>query len=199
MSFIKILLLGITALFCLCTKVVFALEIATASATPQEQATAAQLQALTLSHNLEKWTFTEKVYIDQQAIPHSHPILTLNTRHTGIEGVDRLLSTYLHEQIHWHLENNRERTEAAIEELKKHFKSVPVGLPDGARSQASSYLHLLVCYLEIQALSELLSKSRVAAVFYFLSHDHYRWIYRQTHERKQDIVQIINKYNLAIR
>jgi hypothetical protein len=42
--------------------------------------------------------FTDRVLIEKGSIPHSHPILTLNTRN-----LDPLLiaETFVHEQFHW--------------------------------------------------------------------------------------------------
>ena len=38
----------------------------------------------------------DRVLIENWAVPHSHPVLTMNTRTAG----DDLLSTYLHDQMH---------------------------------------------------------------------------------------------------
>jgi len=35
------------------------------------------------SYDLSRYTFTYQVIIDEKAIPHSHPVLTLHTRHLG--------------------------------------------------------------------------------------------------------------------
>jgi hypothetical protein len=50
------------------------------------------------SYDLSRYTFTRAVVIDEKAIPHSHPMLTLQTRHLGSD--DLLLSAYVHEQLH---------------------------------------------------------------------------------------------------
>lgn len=43
------------------------------------------------SYDLRRYTFTYQVIIDEKAIPHSHPVLTLHTRHLGSD--EQLLST----------------------------------------------------------------------------------------------------------
>jgi hypothetical protein len=110
----------------------------------KEQQTLVLLKALRGSHDLGKWEFTDKVHIDKTATPHSHPILILHTRHGHKSQKDLLLSTYLHEQIHWFADENIENTHAAIAMLKQAFPKAPVGYPEGARDEESSYLHLIV-------------------------------------------------------
>ena len=64
-------------------------------------------------------------------IPHSHPVLTLSTRH--LKDDDLLLSTFLHENLHHFLTQNPEKAEAATKkELRAVFPKVPVGVPGRA-------------------------------------------------------------------
>lgn len=175
-----------------------AVVISTENAEQAELATVELLNALRKTHDISKWEFTEKVHIKRKTIPHSHPILTLHTRHTSREQKDLLLSTYLHEQIHWHLDNNLANTQAAIKELKSIFKNVPVGYPEGARDEDSTYMHLIVCYLELEAIGELLSEKRVNRVSEFWKNDHYTWVYKQVDIKKEVLKNIINKYGLNI-
>ncbi len=175
-----------------------AIEITTENSEKSELATVVLLQALRKSHDTNKWEFTDKVHINKRSIPHSHPILTLHTRHTSRKQTDQLLSTYIHEQIHWHLNYNIDKTNAAIEELKTIFKAVPFGFPEGARDESSTYLHLIVCYLELEAIRELLSEKRVNKVTNFWLQDHYTWIYRQVIEKRQVVEYVVLKYGLKI-
>lgn len=172
------------------------LEISTKHGDERELKTKALVEAFDISHDLEKWTFTDKIFINRKSIPHSHPVLTLHTRHNGQP--DMLLSTYLHEQIHWFLDAEIEKTDAAIEELKTIFKDVPVGRPNGARSEYSTYLHLLVCFLEIDAVSQLLSADRADKVLNYFKQDHYIWVYQQVDEKNAEIGAIVDKYGLRL-
>jgi hypothetical protein len=43
----------------------------------KERATQSQLERLLAQYDLTPWIFTTSVLIDEDAIPHSHPILTL--------------------------------------------------------------------------------------------------------------------------
>ncbi len=171
------------------------IEISLKNNTPAEAKTKVQLERLIAAHDLSKWTFIRKVEIDEKAIPHSHPVLTLNTRH--IKDDELLLSTYVHEQIHWHLVNLSKETDEAIKELRVLFPKVPAGPPEGARDENSTYLHLLVCYLEYRADRELMGELKAKQVIQFWSTDHYNWIYRTILERTRDIGNIAFKYKLV--
>jgi hypothetical protein len=72
-----------------------------------EQQTKIQLERLLASYDLRKYTFTDKVVINEAAIPHSHPILTLHTRH--LDSDDELLSTYVHEHCTGTSRNTRSK------------------------------------------------------------------------------------------
>jgi nicotinamidase-related amidase len=115
----------------------------------RERRTEEQLQHLLSVYDLRRYTFTRTVAIDERSIPHSHPVLTLHTRHLNSD--DQLLSTYVHEQIHWFLEQHLEQTQAAENDLRRIYPKVPVGFPDGSDDEEGTYLHLIACYLEMQA------------------------------------------------
>lgn len=152
------------------------LDIKTAHTAENELKTKAAMEALERNHDLRPWTFTRFIMIDQSAIPHSHPILTIHTRHLGYD--DALLATYLHEELHWFLEEHKAETEAAELALMKRYPSVPVGYPDGASDRESTYLHLLDCDLEWHADEALLGSERARKVMEYWASDHYRWVYK---------------------
>ena len=51
-------------------------------------------------HDLAPFEYTRKVRIAPGEIPHSHPVLTINTM---VRDEQPLLSLYLHEQMHWYV------------------------------------------------------------------------------------------------
>lgn len=161
-----------------------------------EIATRDQLQRLMKQYDVDKWIFTEKVEIDREAIPHSHPILTLSVRH--LKDDELLLSTFVHEQFHWYIEERAEQTKAAIADLKTIFPEVPVGYPKGAMDEESSYLHLLVCYLEYQADKKLFGEMKARQIMEFWTNDHYTWIYRQVLSEERKIGTVVRKQKLVI-
>lgn len=164
--------------------------------TPEEARTRDQLQRLLREHDLERWIFTRKVVIDgtPNLIPHSHPVLTLGTEY--LKDDELLLSTFVHEQLHWYLEENQERAKAAMEEFRKLYPDAPSGPPAGARDLESTYRHLIVCYWEIRAAKELLGELRGFQVGQYLAQDHYMWVYRKVMEEGYKIGPVIHKHGL---
>lgn len=169
-------------------------EITLKNNTPAEAKTKEQLERLLKTYDLEKWIFTRKVEIDEKAIPHSHPVLTMSARH--LKDDELFLSTFVHEQIHWHFVNNDKLTDEAIKDLKILFPTVPVKAPEGARDEVSTYIHLLVCYLEYRADRQILGELKAKQVMQFWSTDHYTWIYKTVLERPRDIGGILIKHKL---
>ena len=170
------------------------LNISLAHGSPAEQQTKDQLQRLLSVYDLSKWIFTRSIIIDEKAIPHSHPILTLHTRH--LKDDDLLLSALIHEQLHWFLVQKDKETNEAIKELRVVFPKVPAGFPEGAEDEESTYLHLLVNYLEYRAIRELLGELRAKQVMDFWATDHYKWVYKTVLERTRDIGNIAFKHKL---
>jgi hypothetical protein len=162
-----------------------------------EQQTKAQLEQILKSYDLGKYTFTHDVVIDENSIPHSDPILTLHTRH--LKSDDQLLSTYVHEQLHRHLEAQENQTHAAEMELRKLYPKVPVGFPEGANDEQATYEHLIVCYLEMQADRELVGRERATALMNFWAGDHYRWVYKTVIQDELRIAEIVQRNHLEVR
>jgi len=106
------------------------IEISLKNSSRQESQTRDQLQRLVKTYDLAMWIFTKSILIDEKAIPHSHPTLTLNTRY--LKDDDLLLSTFVHEQLHWFLVQRDKETKEAMKDLRVLFPKVPAGLPDGA-------------------------------------------------------------------
>lgn len=161
-----------------------------------EQQTKTQLERLLKAYDLSQYAFTHEVVIDEHSIPHSHPVLTLHTRHLSSD--DQLLSTYVHEQLHWYLVAHDKQTQAAEADLRKAYPKVPVGYPEGAQDEESTYLHLIDCYLEMQADRVLMGRQRATDVMNFWEGDHYRWVYRTVIQDEPRIGEIIQRYHLEI-
>jgi len=170
------------------------LEITLKSGSPDEARTRDQLQRLLATYDLSPWIYTKKIVIDERAIPFSHPVLTLHTRHAKDD--ELLVSTFVHEQLHWFLAERREATEQAIADLRKLFPSVPAGGTAGARDEYSTYLHLLVCYLEQQTDLRVLGELKTKQVMDFWATDHYTWVYQTVISRSRDIGQILRDRKL---
>jgi hypothetical protein len=172
------------------------LEVSLAHESPAEQRTREQLSRIARQYDLSRWIRTHVIRIDENAIPHSHPVLTLHTRH--LDDDDLLLSTFLHEQMHWHLDEKRDATLAAVAELRQRFPVLPVGFPDGARDAQSSYEHLLVNHLEHTALRAIRGPVVAQRVFEFWTTDHYRALYRIELNHETDIARIVEREGLTL-
>ena len=160
-----------------------------------ERATREQLERLLKAYDVSPWLLARAVQIDNTAIPHSHPVLTLHTRHLLQD--DELLSTFIHEQLHWWLEANAEATAAAVTELRALFPGLPVGYPEGASTELSSYEHLIVIWLEWHGVRRLLGEERAAQVMAFWTTSHYRALYRLVLKEEARIGAVVERLGLA--
>ena len=74
---------------------------------------------------------------------------------------------------------------------------MPVGLPEGADSEYSTYGHLVDCYLEIVADRELLGPERTKVVV--TNKPWYTWIYGTVLRDEDRIASIVNRYQLRVK
>jgi len=170
-------------------------EIELSHNTPGEQAEAARLRRLLSRLDLAPWVFTRRVLIDEQVPPHSHPVLTVGYGDHGDDNL--LLSNFVHEQLHWWLVAHQQQADAAISELRELFPHVRVGGLNGAANEQSSYLHLLVNWLEWQGDKALVGESKAADVMAFWKGDHYRVLYRTVLDSEDVIARIVAKHGLT--
>jgi hypothetical protein len=173
-----------------------AVQISLGNSTAAEKQIKENLERLLKTYDVAKWIATPSIVIDEKtAIPHSHPVLTINTRH--LKDDELLLATFIHEQMHWFVSRDEKKLDAAVAEFRKMFPAAPAGPPEGANDQASTYLHIGVCYLEYRALRELLGELKAKQVMEFWSTDHYKWVYRTVLEKPREIGTIMFKYDLV--
>lgn len=157
---------------------------------------AAQLRRILDCYDLSRWTFTTTVRIQEGAIPHSHPVLTLNTRHVDHDEI--AVAVFLHEQIHWFLEPRTESVTRAIDELRKSHPNVPSSPPEAADNELSTYLHLIVNTLEYEALQNILGHLVAQQVVGIQAKQIYRWVYRTVLEDFGRIHALLEKHGLLI-
>ena len=126
------------------------MEVATKNNRKSEREVAEIIKELLSKYNIP--IFTKKIMVESKVIPHSHPILTLNTRtRDSVE----LLRILVHEQFHWFAQSNPSYDEA-IDCLKEHHEdngecNVTGGHPN------SFWEHIIVCFNTRKVLEELLS------------------------------------------
>jgi hypothetical protein len=155
------------------------------------------LGALRRRHDLSRFEYTSIVRVVPGGDTFAHPVLTLGNRFAGSE--DLLLSTYLHEQMHWYLWRLGGETNDPVapffDELVRRYPQAPIAPPDGALSYESTYLHLVVNWLEIAATAEYIGHPRARAVAD--ASRSYRWIY-QTVLRDWDLLgELYERHDLV--
>jgi hypothetical protein len=128
-------------------------------------------------YDLARLEYAKQVRIAPTEIPHSHPKITLNT---WVRDDLSLLSTYLHEQMHWYVtwysHARAPQWRELFGTLRTRYPTVPVGGADGAQDEFSTYLHLIVNWLEIETTSQFFPRERVVAHAGALPF--YRWPYK---------------------
>jgi hypothetical protein len=170
-------------------------KITTAHNTTAENQTKTQLEHVLATYDLKRYLFTREVVIEERAINHAFPVLTLNARFAN--SPDELLSSFVHEQLHWHLRDHASAQQAAIATLQRFYPRVPVGGTEGAETAFSTYGHLIDCYLEILADRELLGSERTAKVI--ADKGHYTWIYQTVLADEPRMAQIVKANGLAVK
>ena len=171
--------------------VVFASEL--------EEAGRAQLRRLLTEYDLSPWIFTDRVSVEAGAEPHSMPILTMNTDH--LDDDLRQLSIFVHEQAHWHVYEASGR-DAAIAELRELYPHAPA---DNDRL----YQHLLVAWIEFDALVELIGEDEARRVIREKvevltrgvssgAAEQYRWYNRKVLEDPQAIGAVLERHGMVV-
>ena len=134
------------------------------------------LIALSTKYALGPYEYCKEVSIAPGVLPYSHPVIRLNT---ALFTETALLANYIHEQMHWYVtwysHKHTDQWRAVWAALEQRYPDPPIGRGEGADTLASTHLHLIVNWLEIEALGSLIgaeaAKKHVANLHY------YRWIY----------------------
>jgi hypothetical protein len=123
-----------------------------------------RLLALRKTYNVAPFEYCKSVCIAPYVLPHSHPVVTLNTYFPTDMA---LLSTYVHEQMHWyatwHSHRHTAKWLAMLAEVEARHPNPPIGGADGASDRYSSHLHLIVNWLEVEAMSTFMDRAAVEA------------------------------------
>lgn len=111
-------------------------------------------------YQLQKWTVTNKVMIDDETrIPFSHPVLTLNgipSKNSPIDQDEELVAIYVHEQGHWNsVKHGKLSMDEAAAAIKKFAKNLRSDFPYGSGDLVGTLNHVPVCYSEYRVLSQL--------------------------------------------
>lgn len=149
--------------------------------TQREQAAAAQLRRMLDRYDVSDHIFTYSVLIDEYDAPHSHPILTINA--VFLDDDNSAFSIFLHEQLHWLGMVLTPNMNAAIEDLKTLYPTVPGPRLGGARDAFSTYAHLIVGIQEYDVMARLVGEAEAERVL--RKKPNYRWVYGEVLKHKQ--------------
>lgn len=171
-------------------------DIRTKHGSAAEESAKDLLQQLLARYDVAAWAFTKRVVIDEESIPHSHPTLTLSPPVILREPAG-LLSMYLHEQIHWQLVAHRWKVLRATRALRRAFPAVPTRQDGGAKNKRSTYLHLLVNWLEVESLRRVAGDDAAERLLGATADGPvYGWVYRQVRDRGDEIGAIVRDVGL---
>ena len=171
-----------------------AIDIQTSHHSARELQEKLELEQLLKKYDVSKYTFTRTVVIEERAMNHAFPVLKLNVHFLGSD--DELLSSFLHEQLHWYLAQHRLAMEDAVRQLKVMYPRAPVGLPEGADTEYSTYGHLIDCYLEIQADRQLIGPERTDRLI--KNKPWYTWIYKTILQDEDRIAALVKEERLEM-
>ncbi len=173
-------------------------QVETANGEAQEESTKELLVKIFEKFDLSKWAFTDRVVIDHTAKPHSHPVLTLSTKFI-VRTPLGVVSTYLHEQLHWYLDERSDETLAAIQELRTMYPSVPDAEHGGANDDHSTYLHLVLNWLELESLAAVAGRERAEETLRkAVGGPVYGWVYREVFDKHVEIGEIVRRHRLDV-
>lgn len=161
-----------------------------------EQQTREQLQRVLSEYDVSPWMHKRRVKVDASSIGESGPyIITLSTQYLGDDL--GLLAEFIHEQIHRiTFEERLQRRNAAIEKFRKLYPDAPAERPKGGPNEFVTYMHLVINWLELDAMTELVGEEtarRLAA-----EEDHYTWINARILEDTDKIGAVLAQHDLLI-
>jgi len=134
------------------------------------------LIALRTKYDLGAYEYCKEVCIAPGVLPYSHPVIKL---HTALFTETALLANFIHEQMHWYVtwysHKHTDQWRTVWTALEQCYPDPPIGRGEGADTLASTHLHLIVNWLEIEALSSLIGAE--AARAHVANLHYYRWIY----------------------
>ena len=155
-----------------------------------------RLIALRAKYAIGPFEYCKEVCIAPTMLPYSHPVIRL---HTALFTETALLANFIHEQMHWYVtwysHKHTDQWRAVWEALEQRYPDPLIGRGEGADTLASTHLHLIVNWLEIEALSSLIgaeaAKEHVARLHY------YRWIYAAVIQDRQALGELYASHRLV--
>ncbi len=152
------------------------------------------LKHLTQIYDLEPFLFVKKIQIGNKLLPLTFKMLAIDTQFSTHP--NKLLSRFLHTELHIWIAKNKTKTMAAMRDLKKIYLKVPNEiLPN---DKIDNYRHLIVCFLEYEALKFYIGEKEASLIISeFMKRDKiFPWTYFQILHKNFAIKQTIKRHGL---
>lgn len=174
-------------------------EIRSRRNSEEEHVTGEHLRELLSRHDLSPWLFARVVLLDEDGKARPYRFYRQGGQfiirvHARFRGPEDLLRRFIHEQLHVHLALHPTRVRAAVEDLRRFYPKVPVGAPDGAKSELGTYQMLLLGRLERDALERLLDRD---ALRYAQPHQ-MRFVYNEVENHAHRLRAVLHRHGLTL-
>jgi hypothetical protein len=154
------------------------------------------LIALRHRFDLSSFEYCKQIRIAPTQIPFSHPHITLSSFVFNDLG---LAAMYLHEQMHWYAtwfsHAHPQQWREIFTRLRQRYPQVPAINAGGAQDEASTYLHLIVNWLELEAVSRFFPRDEVERHLHAMPF--YRWIYQTVIDDQQALTSLYREFGLS--
>ena len=155
------------------------------------------LIALRQRFDLSPFEYCKQVRIAPTRIPYSHPHITLSSLVFDDLG---LATMYLHEQMHWYAtwfsHSHPTQWRDTFARLRERYPGVPAAFEDGgAQDEGSTTLHLIVNWLELEAVSRFFPRDEGEQ--YLRAMPFYRWIYQTVIDDQQALASLYREFGLS--
>ena len=141
-------------------------------------------------YNLKTFSYQRNIIFDSRKKDHvynsqDHAIV-LNTAYS--DNPQLLLSAWLHEEFHWWAQTNEKELLPALNELKKYYP----------KSSQTTRKHILITYLEFEALSFYLEEREAKSVLNqkIRKNPKFKWFYMEVLKRTRLLRKIMKDHNL---
>jgi hypothetical protein len=154
------------------------------------------LEQLLQVYDLRPYLLTLDIQIQSQSYSQTQPVLTLNTRFA--EQPNKLLSVFIHEQLHWWATKKSEEINKAIGEIKSLLPKVPE--KELGTDENLAYLETIICFFEYKTMIQLLNKKEANKVLRdFIHTDKVNpWINTQVYLKFKAIEAVLKKHKISL-
>jgi hypothetical protein len=157
-----------------------------------EAQTRRQLRDVLAEYDVDPWVFERAIRVDATSSGSSEPVITLSTQHRGDDL--GLLAEFVHEQIHIFVKGPSLR--AALDTLRTMYPDAPTERPRGGPSATATYLHLVVNWLELDAMAELVGEA--PARRRMDEKEYYTWINDRVLDDTQTLGRLLAEHDLLL-